>query len=96
MFEDLSSIGGGDAAIERQMHAMGGGVLEGVGGEFAKCRRQHAGIDLFDQRFHAAAVFDQIRDGADLQAMFCCKFLQVRQTGHGAVVLHDFANHRGG
>ena len=42
----------------------------------------------------AAAVLDQVGNGADLQAMDRGKFQQIRQAGHGAVVLHDLADHR--
>ena len=48
------------------------------------------------QAFGAAAVLDQIGNGADLQAVFGSKQLEVGQPGHGAVVLHDFADHGAG
>ena len=48
------------------------------------------------QRLVAAAVFDQVGDGADLQLVLGGEFHQVGQPRHGAVVAHDFAQHRGG
>ena len=44
----------------------------------------------------AAAVLDQVGDGADFQTVFFGKNQQVGQPGHGAIVLHDLADHRGG
>ena len=44
----------------------------------------------------AAAVRDEVGDGADLQAMRGAEQLQVGQPRHGAIVLHDFANDSGG
>ena len=55
-----------------------------------------ARADLLDQRFVAAAVLDQVGDGADLQAVLGGEQLQVGQARHGAVVVHDLADHRGG
>ena len=38
-------------------------------------------------------MFDQIGNGTDLQAVFGGKQLQVRQARHGAIVVHDLADH---
>ena len=38
---------------------------------------------------------DQVGNRADLQAMRGGEHLQIRQTGHGAVVVHDLADHGG-
>jgi hypothetical protein len=65
-------------------------------GEFAVGGDDRAFADLLDQRFALAAVFDQVGNGADLQPVFGGEQLQVRQAGHGAVVLHDLADHGGG
>jgi hypothetical protein len=43
----------------------------------------------------AAAIGDQVGDGADLQAMELGEGHEVRQPRHGAVVLHDLADHAG-
>jgi hypothetical protein len=66
-----------------------------MGGEFAARGLHRAAAKVFDQRLDTAAVFDQAGDGADLQAMLGCEQLQVGQAGHGAVVLHDLADHGG-
>ena len=50
----------------------------------------------FDQAFGAAAVLDQIGNGANFQSMLGSKQLQVGQARHGAIVFHDLANHRAG
>ncbi|MCY1240970.1 hypothetical protein D9M69_396780 [compost metagenome] len=39
---------------------------------------------------------DQVGNGADLQVVFPGEFDQVGQARHGAVVLHDLADHGGG
>ena len=59
------------------------------------------GLDLallaaLHQRLVAAAVFDQVGDGADLQLVLGGELHQVGQPGHGAVFAHDLAQHRGG
>ena len=66
------------------------GLKNAVGG------LQSAAADFADQGFGFAAVLDQVGDGANLQAMLGCKQLQIGQAGHGAVVLHDFADHAAG
>ena len=43
----------------------------------------------------AAAVGDQVGDGGDLQAVELGEGDQVRQPRHGAVVVHDLADHAG-
>src|SRR3546814_4765395 len=51
--------------------------------------------DLVDQVIVAPAVGDQVSDGADLQPVQLGEADQVRQPGHGAVVIHDLADHAG-
>ena len=80
---------------QRQVHTLAGLVFESVRSEFTKRCLQGAGADFFNQRFVPAAVFDQIGNGANLQAMRLCKDQQVGQACHGAVVVHDLADHRG-
>ena len=77
-----------------QVQGSAGLVAEGVRGELAEGGVQAAGTDFLHQAFVAAAVFDQVGNGADLQAVFGREQLQVRQAGHGAVVFHDLADHR--
>ena len=89
-------VGGPAAAHQRQVHAAAGLVAEGVGGERAARGLDLARADLVDQRLGAAAVLDQVGDGADLQAVFGGEKLQVGQARHRAVVVHDLADHRRG
>ena len=42
------------------------------------------------------AVLDEVGDGADLEVVLLAELLEVRQPRHGAVVLHDLADHPGG
>ena len=81
------------ALDQRQMHCLARAVAKSMGGESAKSGLQRALADFFDQRLGANAVFDQVGNGANLQAMLGGKQLQVRQTRHGAVVFHDLADH---
>ncbi len=83
------------AAHQRDVDGLAGAVAEGVGDEFAGGRLQRAGAHLLHQRFVAAAVLDEVGDGADLQAVLGGELLQVGQAGHGAVVLHDLADDGG-
>ena len=50
----------------------------------------------FHQPLRGAAVGDKVGDGAELEIMALRVGHQIRQTGHGAVVVHDFADHAGG
>src|SRR6185369_5242138 len=54
---------------QRQVQAMAGLVAPGMGDELAMRGLQRPAADLFDQRLIAAAVLDQVGDGADLQAV---------------------------
>ncbi len=47
------------------------------------------------QVFGAFAVSQQIGDGDDFQAVFGSEDFQIRQTGHFAVIIDDFADHAG-
>ena len=84
------------AAHQGQVHVSGVGLLKGMGLKHTVGRVQGAATDFADQCLRFAAVFDQVGDGANFQAMLGCKQLQIGQAGHGAVVLHDFANHAAG
>ena len=48
------------------------------------------------QLFGAAAMRDQIRNGAKLQPMMLREGHQIRHARHGAVIIHDLADHTGG
>ena len=81
---------------QSQVHALTGGIAKRVGREWSVGGLQAAGPQLFQQRRFAAAVFNQRGNRANLQPMAGGKNLQIRQPGHGAVVVHDFADHRSG
>ena len=84
------------ALDQGQVHGLARLVAEGVHGELAERRGDLARSHLVHQRLGAAAVFDQVGDRADLDAVLGRKQLQVGQAGHGAVVLHHLADHGGG
>jgi hypothetical protein len=43
-----------------------------------------------------AAVSDEVLDGTHFEPVFLFEADEIRQAGHGAIVLHDFANDSGG
>ncbi len=53
-------------------------------------------LDALDQPLGTAAMGDQVRDGAELDVMALGEGDQIRQAGHGAVIVHDLADHAGG
>ena len=83
------------ALDQRQVQVAAWQVLVGMCHELAMRRHQLAAGHLADHGFGAAAVLDQIGNGADLQAVLGGKFLQVGQARHGAVIVHDLADHGG-
>ena len=70
-------------------------VVVGDGGELPEIGGQLDGGPAVDKRLVPQPMFHQILDSGDLDIMLDRKFLQVRHPGHGAVVLHDLADHRG-
>ena len=76
-----------------QVQRLTGFVFERMGCEFTVCSLQHTRSDFFNQRLGAIAVFNEVGNGANFEAVLCCKNLQVGQARHGAIVFHDFANH---
>ena len=60
--------------------------------EVAVISRHLHDFDLLDQFFLRAPMLDEVGDGANFQAMFLGEPHQLRQSRHGAVVAHDFAN----
>ena len=81
---------------EGQVGRRAGLVAECDQTELAVRRVQGALGNALDQGLRLAAVMDQVGNRADFQAMLLGKHQQVRQARHGAVVLHDFANHGSG
>ena len=45
-----------------------------------------------DKGFRPHPVFDKIGNGTDADAMFFAEFFKGGHSGHGAVVIHDFAD----
>ncbi len=82
------------ALDQRQMHVIRSAVGVSVQGEFAMHRLDRLRQGALDQRLVAAAVVNQIGDGADLDVVRAGEFDQIGQTRHRAVVLEHFANHR--
>ena len=77
------------------MHLAGGLVLESGETEVAVAAGDLLLGYALDQGFVLAAVMDQVGDGADLEAVLVRELKQVRQPGHGPVILEDLADHRG-
>ena len=87
----------GDVALDQRevMLAVHGGAIEQQVEGAVVGRQLHALLQL-DELFAAAAVFDEIEDGAELELVLLLEREQVGQPRHGAVVLDDFAEHAGG
>jgi len=49
--------------------------------------------DTLNQVVVFQTVRDQVRDGGDFQLVLFGERNQIRQSRHGAVVIHDFTNH---
>ena len=71
----------------------GGGV--GDAAEFAELRGQAALAHPADLPLMAQAEADQLGHRDHLQSMVAAELLELRHAGHGAVVVHDFADHSG-
>ena len=69
-------------------------VVVGDGGELPEIGGQLDGGPAVHKGLVPQPMFHQVGDGGDLDIMFRGEFLQVRHPGHGAVVLHDLADHR--
>ena len=90
-------LGRGDVALD-QCHVLN---PEGLVGEnphvpfAAEFRCDHARVGLVHKVVVAAAIGDQVADGADLQPVLGGIVHQIGQPRHFAVGLHDLANDRG-
>ena len=97
MHPDQRFPGGVDvAAYQRQVDVARTPVVIGHHPERPIHGLQRAFRASFDQRFSAAAMLDQVGDGADFQAVPVGELDQVRQARHLAVILEDLADHRRG
>lgn len=75
--------------------AVGEDAVE-VAVEIAEVGGHFDGGFLFDEFLLAAAVLDDLGDGAGLEAVFALVVAEVADAGHGAVLVHDFAEDAGG
>src|SRR5258705_10967182 len=80
----------------RQMHVAIDDVLESDSSKASIHRRQDSLDRALYQRLFADAVPDQISHRYHFEVMSFGKFLQLRQSRHRAVFIHDLADHTGG
>ncbi|MCY1440554.1 hypothetical protein D9M71_568360 [compost metagenome] len=78
---------------QREVNLIGHRVAVGDQVEVAELAVQRLFAEAGDGAFVDQAVVDQVGDGADLDAVLFGEGFQLRTTGHGAVVVHDFADH---
>ena len=64
--------------------------------EIAVVGRQFHHLLALDQFFFQPPISDQALDGADAEAVLFLEFHQLRQPGHRAVIVQDFAENTGG
>ena len=84
------------AAHQRQMRLAVDRADVGNGLEGAELGFEAAFAAPLDQLFGLQAVADQARDGNHLQPVLLAELGQLRHARHGAVVVHDFADHAAG
>jgi len=68
-------------------------VLKRDHAEFTVAGGQHGFTNAGYMAFILHAVPDQLRNGQHFQAVFAAEIGQVRHARHGAVFIHDFADH---
>ena len=72
------------------------GIVEGNGVEMAveiaELGGHKDGLVAFHEFLGTAAVFDELRDGAGLEAMLFLIIAELADAGHGAVLAHDFTD----
>ena len=71
-------------------------ALVGDDAELAVRRGQRAFCNAEDVALVLQAVTDELGDGEHFEPVLGAEFLQVGNAGHGAVVVHDFADDAGG
>src|SRR5690606_34070578 len=77
---------------EREVMTMIHLAAENVQLEFAELAGEGPGTHALDELLAAVAVFDQRGDRDHAEAELLLEFQQLRQAGHGAVVVEDFAD----
>ena len=72
--------------------------VAGVGNhaEVAEARGKNCFRDAADVTLVLHAIADKVRDRQHFQIVLPAKFVKLRHAGHGAVFVHDFADHAGG
>ena len=85
--------GRGLALDEREMRFLADPVAVGVEAQASAHRVDITLGGAGHERFGAAAVMDEIGDGADLQAVLLGEDLQIGQPRHLAVILENLADH---
>ena len=85
------------ALLQHHVLAIFGGVGIGFRQPFAAVPAFQLGFgDALHQPVVGVAIGDQIADGADLQAVAAGERDQIGQARHGAIVVHDLADHTAG
>ncbi len=64
--------------------------------EIPEVRGHENSLLAFDQSLALAAMCDQVLDRTHFKSVLAFEFDQIRQTGHGSVLLHDLADDSGG
>lgn len=85
------AVGKVAAGKGKMVDAVDGGAVE-VKLEGAAVGGQLDGLDFLDEALALAAVFDEVFDGAKFELVPNSEGAKFRQTGHGSVVVHDFAD----
>lgn len=75
----------------KMVNAVDGGAVE-VKLEVAAVGGQADGFNFLNEALALAAVFDEVFDGAKFELVADGEGAKFRQTGHGTVVVHDFAD----
>ena len=89
-------VGLGAAFHQGEVGFAGEFVYIDVLAEIAPRGTDGAAAHFFEQGFGAAAVFDEVGDGADFKAVLLGEFGELGHACHGAVVVDDFADNGGG
>ncbi len=84
------------AACEGEVVAGIGGDAVEVAVEFAEVGGEFDGFLAEDEFFGAAAVFDELGDGAGFEVVALLVCAELADACHGSVVVHDFADDAGG
>ena len=85
------AVGEVAAGEGKVVNAVDGGAVE-VKLEGSAVGGQADGFDFLDEALALAAVFDEVFNGAKFELVSDGEGAKFRQAGHGAVVVHDFAD----